>query len=263
MSATNRGMRTAEDRAVPALSAEGLTVRFGGDVALADISLDIPRGAVVSVIGPAGSGKTTLLRSFNRMNELIPEAGIEGTVRFGGRDLHAPAMDPAELRRRIGMVFEDATLFPGSVFDNLAFGLRSQGVEDDLHRLAEVALRAVGLWSDGAETLETPSRHLSTEQRRRMCIARTLALEPDVLLVDEPTASLDPTAAARVESLIHALRADYTIVIATCDHMQAGRLSDMTAYLDSRRLIEYGPTQALFTNPRDRRTESYLTGRLP
>ena len=262
MSATHQGTRTVRNQAAPALSAEGLTVRFGERPALSDVSIEIQRGSVVSIIGPAGSGKTTLLRSFNRMNEMIPGASIAGTVRFGGRDLHAAAVDPADIRRRIGMVFEDAALFPGSVFDNLAFGLRSQGVEGDLHGLAEAALRTVGLWSEGAATLETPAHELSTEQRRRMCIARTLALKPEVLLVDEPTASLDPVAATRVESLIHALREDCTIVFATCDHMQAGRLADMTAYLDSGRLIEYAPTQTLFTNPQNRRTEFYLTGRV-
>lgn len=262
MSVPDAGARAAGAQAVPVLSARGLTVQFGEESALTDVSIEVPRGSVVSVIGPAGSGKTTLLRSFNRMNELIPGATVAGTVRFAGRDLYGVDMDPAEIRRRIGMVFEDAALFPGSVFDNLAFGLHAQGEEGDLHGLAEVALQAVGLWSEGAEILDTPAHDLSTEQRRRMCIARTLALKPDVLLVDEPTATLDPAAAARVESLIHALREDCTVVFATRDHMQAGRLSDLTAYLDSGTLMEYGPTQTLFTNPRNPRTELYLTGRL-
>lgn len=262
MSAPDEGVRTDGAQAVPVLSADGLTVRFGEKTALADVSIEIPRGATVSIIGPAGSGKTTLLRSFNRMNEVVPGANHAGTVRFAGRDLHSTAMDPAEVRRRVGMVFEDAAPFPGTVFDNLAFGLRARGEEGDLHGIAEVALQAAGLWSDGAEILETRARALSAEGRRRMSIARTLALKPDVLLVDEPTATLDPAAAARVESLIHALREDYTIVLATCDHMQAGRLSDLTAYLDSGKLVEYGPTQTLFTNPRNPRTEHYLTGRM-
>lgn len=262
MTAPDDGVRASGARDVPALSAEGLTVHFGGEPALSEVSIEIPPGSIVSIIGRAGSGKTTLLRSFNRMNELVPGAIVAGTVRFAGRDLYAAGTDPAEIRRRIGMVFEDAALFPGSVFDNLAFGLRAQGEEGDLHGLAEMALQAVGLWSEGAEILETPARDLSTEQRRRMCIARTLALKPDVLLVDEPTSTLDPAAAVRVESLIHALREDCTIVFATCDHMQAGRLSDLTAYLDSGELVEYGPTQRLFTNPRNPRTEFYLTGRI-
>lgn len=262
MSALDEGVRTIAAHDVPLLSAEGLTVRFGEESALLDVSIEIPRGSIVAIIGPAGAGKTTLLRSFNRMNELIPRATVAGTVRFAGRDLYGATMDPAEIRRRIGLVFEDAAVFPGSVFDNLAFGLRAQGEEGDLHGLGEAALQAVGLWSEGAEILEAPAHDLSTEQRRRMCIARTLALKPDVLLVDEPTSTLDPAAAARIESLLHALRDDYTIVFATCDHMQAGRLSDLTAYLDSGELLEYGPTQTLFTNPRNPRTEFYLTGRL-
>lgn len=262
MTAPDEGVRTTGARDVPVLSARGLTVHFGETPALSDLSIEIPRGSVVSILGRAGSGKTTLLRSFNRMNELIPDATVAGAVRFTGRDIYGATVDPSEIRRRIGLVFEDATLFPGSVFDNLAFGLRAQGEEGDLHGLAEVALQAVGLWSRGAEILETPAHSLSTEERRRMCIARTLALKPDVLLVDEPTSTLDPAAAARVESLIHALRARYTIVLATCDHTQAGRLSDLTAYLDSGELVEYGPTQAVFTNPRDPRTEFYLTGRM-
>ncbi len=262
MNAPDDGGGALAARDIPVLAAEGLTVHFGGQPALSDVSIEIPRGSIVSVIGRAGSGKTTLLRSFNRMNELIPDATVAGTIRFAGRDLYGAAMDPAEVRRRVGLVFEDAALFPGSVFDNLAFGLRAQGEEGDLHGLAEVALQAVGLWSRGVEILETPAHDLSTDERRRMCIARTLALKPDVLLVDEPTSALDPAAAARVESLIHALRADCTIVFATSDHTQAGRLSDLTAYLDSGELVEYGPTQTLFTNPRDPRTEFYLTGRM-
>ena len=249
--------------APPMLSTEDLTVRFGGRRALSDVTMEIPGGRVVSIIGPAGSGKTTLLRSFNRMNELIPGASTSGTVRFGGVDLYGESVDPAEVRRRIGMVFQRATLFPKSVFDNVAFGLRAKGVEGDLHGLAEEALTAVGLWSEGAEVLETRALDLSVGKQRRLAIARTLALKPDVLLVDEPTAALDPAAAARVESIIHSLRQDYTIVLATSDHTQAGRLSDLTAYLDSGRLMEYGATQKLFTNPRNERTESYLTGRLP
>ena len=246
----------------PVLSAKDLTVRFGDRRALVGVTIEIPRGRVVAVIGPTGAGKTTLLRSFNRMNELVSGAATTGSVRFGGVDVHSGGVDPVEVRRRVGLVFQEATLFPGSVFDNVAFGLRARGVEGDLHGLAEEALTAVDLWQDGAEVLEAPALDLSAGQQRRLCLARTLALKPEVLLLDEPTAALDPSAAAGVESLIHSLREDYTIVIATCDHMQAGRLSDLTAFLDAGRLVEYGATQELFTNPRDRRTESYLTGRL-
>ena len=249
--------------ALPVLSTESLTVWFGERRALTDVTIEIPRAQVVSIIGPTGSGKTTLLRSFNRMNELIPGANTEGTVRFGGIDLYDEAVDPVEVRRRIGMVFQQAMLFPGSVFDNVAFGLRAKGVEGDLHGLAEEVLTKVGLWSRGAEVLESRALDLSAGEQRLLAIARALALKPDVLLLDEPAAALDPTAAASVESVIHVLRQNHTIVLATSDHSQAGRLSDLTAYLDSGRLMEYGATLELFTNPRSERTESYLTGRLP
>lgn len=253
---------SAPDPALPVLSTRQLTVCFGGKPALKDVTIEIPRGRVVSIIGPAGSGKTTLLRSFNRMNELVSGASTAGRVHFKGIDLYADGVNPAEVRRKIGMVFREATLFPKSVFDNVAFGLRAKGVEGDLHGVAEKALTAVGLWSEGAEVLEARALDLAAGVQRRLSIARTLALKPEILLLDEPTAALDPAAAAGVESIIHALRHEYTIVLATSDHAQAGRLSDLTGYLDSGRLVEYGATQELFTNPRNERTESYLTGRL-
>lgn len=248
--------------AVPALAADDLTVRFGGRTALANVTLAVPRGRVVSVIGPSGGGKTTLLRAFNRMNELVPGVATTGTVRFNGVDLHGEEVDPVEVRRRIGMVFQQATLFPRSIFDNVVFGPRAGGHSGDLQELAEEVLVAVGLWSEVAEDPDRPAMQLSAGQQQRLCIARTLALRPEVLLLDEPTSALDPAATARIESLIHSLKRDYTIVLATHGRRQAARLSDFTAYLAGGELIEYGPTEALFTNPRDRRTESYLTGRI-
>ena len=248
--------------APPVLAADDLTVRFGGRTALANVTLAVPRGRVVSVIGPSGGGKTTLLRAFNRMNELVPGVATTGTVRFNGVDLHGEEVDPVEVRRRIGMVFQQATLFPRSIFDNVVFGPRSGGHAGDLLELAEEVLDAVGLWSEVAEDLDRPAMQLSAGQQQRLCIARTLALKPEVLLLDEPTSALDPAATARIESLVHALRQDYTIVLATHGRRQAARLSDFTAYLAGGELIEYGPTEALFTNPRDPRTESYLTGRI-
>ena len=248
--------------AVPVLAAEDLTVRFGRRTALANVTLSVPRGRVVSVIGPSAGGKTTLLRAFNRMNELVPGVATTGTVRFNGVDLHGDEVDPVEVRRRIGMVFQQATLFPRSIFDNVAFGPRASGYTGDLLELAEEVLAAVGLWSEVAEDLDRPALQLSAGQQQRLCIARTLALRPEVLLLDEPTSALDPAATARIESLIHSLRRDYTIVLATHGRRQAARLSDFTAYLAGGELIEYGPTETLFTTPRDRRTESYLTGRI-
>ena len=248
--------------AVPALAAEDLTVRFGRRSALAGVTLAVPRGRLVSVIGPSGAGKTTLLRAFNRMNELVPGVATTGTVHFNGIDLHGDEVDPVEVRRRIGMVFQQATLFPRSIFDNVAFGPRASGYSGDLLELTEEVLDAVGLWSEVAEDLDRPATQLSAGQQQRLCIARTLALRPEVLLLDEPTSALDPTATARIESLIHTLKRDYTILLATHGRRQAARLSDFTGYLAEGELIEYGPTEALFTNPRDRRTESYLTGRI-
>ena len=248
--------------AVPVLAAEDLTVRFGRRTALANVTLSVPRGRVVSVIGPSAGGKTTLLRAFNRMNELVPGVATTGTVRFNGVDLHGDEVDPVEVRRRVGMVFQQATLFPRSIFDNVAFGPRASGYTGDLLELAEEVLAAVGLWSEVAEDLDRPALQLSAGQQQRLCIARTLALRPEVLLLDEPTSALDPAATARIESLIHSLRRDYTIVLATHGRRQAARLSDFTAYLAGGELIEYGPTETLFTTPRDRRTESYLTGRI-
>ena len=249
--------------AAPILAAEDLSVRFGAKAALAKVTLSIPHGRVVSIIGPSASGKSTLLRAFNRLNELTPGVVTTGTVRFDGVDLHHEGVDPVEVRRRIGMVFQQATLFPRSIFDNVAFGPRASGYAGDLQELAEEVLTAVGLWSEVAGDLDAPALALSAGQQQRLCIARTLALKPEVLLLDEPASALDPAATARIESLIHALKRDYTILLATHGRRQAARLSDLTAYLAGGRLIEYGPTETLFTNPRDPRTESYLTGRIP
>lgn len=245
----------------PVLAAERLSVRFGRHLALRKVSLSIPRGRIVSVIGPSGCGKTTLLRCFSRMNELVSGARTSGTVHFAGMDLYGPDVDPVEVRRRIGMVFQKTTPFPKSVFDNIAFGPRASGFTGDLQGLVEEALTDAGLWSEVADELDTPALELSAGQKQRLCIARTLALKPDVLLLDEPTSALDPEATARIESIIRALSPRYTIVIATYNRWQAARLSDMTAFLDRGELLEYGLTETLFTNPREARTESYLTGR--
>ena len=249
--------------AAPVLSVGDLSVRFGDRAALSGISLDIPRGRIVAVIGPSGCGKTTLLRALNRMNELIPGARTTGSVRFDGVELHGPEIDPVDVRRRIGMVFQEATLFPGTVFDNVAFGPRASDFGGDLHALAEEVLAATGIRREAGDDLDARAASLSPGQRRRLCVARALAMRPQVLLLDEPTSGLDPTATARIESLIHSLTPDTTVVIATNDLRLAARASSLTAYLDRGELVEYGPTETLFTNPRDGRTETYLTGRIP
>ena len=255
--------RTGPDtRVPPMLAVSDLSVRFGDRTALSGISLDIPSGRIVAIIGASGCGKTTLLRSFNRMNELIPGVRTTGNILFDGTDLYSAEVDPVEVRRRIGMSFQEATLFPGSVFDNVSFGPRVSGFQGDLHALAEEVLTAAGLWHELGEDLDLPAASLSAGQRQRLCIARTLALRPQVLLMDEPAPALDPTETARIESLFHALTPDFTIVIATNDPRLAARVSNLTAYLDRGELVEYGPTETVFTNPANPRTESYLTGRI-
>lgn len=247
----------------PALSATDLTVRFGDRAALSGISLDIPRGTILALIGPSGSGKTTLLRSLNRMNETVPGAVTTGSVRLNGTELYRPEVDPVEIRRRIGIVPQNAALFPGSIFNNVAFGPRASGFDGDLHALVEEALGAVGLWSELAGDLDRRAATLSAGQRQRLCIARTLALRPEVLLMDEPAAALDAGATAGIESLIHSLAGDPTVVLASNDLHLTARVSHFTAFLDRGELVEYGPTRKMFTNPARERTESYLTGRTP
>ena len=243
------------------LALADLSVDFGDRSALSGVSLEIPRGRVVAVIGPSGCGKTTLLRSLNRMNELIPGARIRGGVRLDGVEIHRREVDPVEVRRRVGMVLQKVTLFSGSVFDNVAFGPRAAGFGGDLHGLAEEVLTATGLWTELGEDLEVPAASLSGGQQRRLCIARALAVRPQVLLLDEPTAALDPAETARFESIVHSLMPHLAVVLATNDIRLAARASNLTALLERGRLVEYGPTETLFTNPSDPRTESYLTGR--
>lgn len=254
--------RDAPPARAPVFSLGDLSVHFGGRPALSGVSLDIPRGRIVALIGPSGCGKTTLLRALNRMNELIPGARTTGSVRFDGAELYRPETDPVEVRRRVGMVFQEAALFPGSVFDNVAFGPRASGFKGDLHALAEEVLTAAGMWADLGQDPDVPAASLSAGQRQRVCIARALAVRPQVLLLDEPTSALDATATARIESLIHSLLPRLTVVLATNDLRLAARSSSVTAYVDRGELVEYGPTETLFTNPSDERTESYLTGRV-
>lgn len=240
----------------------GLGVRYGETRVIEDISLRIPERRVVAFIGPSGCGKSTLLRCFNRLNDLVPEARIAGQVLFRGQDLYGPAVDPADVRRSIGMVFQRPNPFPKSIFENIAFGLRINGFKDDIRDRVEVSLRAASLWDEVSHRLEADALGLSNGQQQRLCIARALAVEPDVLLMDEPASALDPIATGRIEDLIGNLRGDYTIVIVTNNMRQAARISDDTAFLYMGELVEYKETQRLFTNPEDRRTEDYITGRM-
>ncbi|MEQ1855861.1 MAG: phosphate ABC transporter ATP-binding protein PstB [Longimicrobiales bacterium] len=245
----------------PALEARGLSVYYGEKHAVQSVDLMIPSHQVVALIGPSGCGKSTLLRCFNRMNDLVKTARVEGTVDFHGQDLYASGIDPVEVRRRIGMVFQKPNPFPKSIYDNVAFGPRVNGIDGDLDTIVEESLRRAALWDEVSDRLDDSAYALSGGQQQRLCIARTLAVRPEIVLMDEPASALDPIATQRIEELIYELKRDYTIVIVTHNMQQAARISDFTAFLYMGQLIEYGPTQTIFTNPREERTEAYVTGR--
>jgi len=245
----------------PALEARDLSVFYGMNQAVKEVSLNVPAKRVVALVGPSGCGKSTLLRCFNRMNDLVPAARVEGEARFGGVDLYGPDVDPVEVRRRIGMVFQKANPFPKSIYDNVAFGPRVNGFRGDLDGLVEESLKQSALWDEVSDRLGDSAYALSGGQQQRLCIARTLAVRPDVVLMDEPASALDPLATQKIEELIYELKERYTIVIVTHNMQQAARISDYTAFLYMGELIEYGPTDNIFTNPREERTEAYVTGR--
>ena len=251
----------------------GLTdvaVSYSGAVAIRNVNLNIHKTLVTAFIGPSGCGKTTLLRSLNRMNDLIPGAAVTGSISYHGHDLNASGVDPVEVRRRIGMVFQRPNPFPKSIYDNVAFGLRLHGMKDNLDDRVEKALRHAALWEEVHTRLKSSALSLSGGQQQRLCIARALAIEPDVVLMDEPASALDPIATQRIEDLVAELKNDYTIVIVTHNMQQAARVADMTAFFSvdvaesgSRCgvLVEHAPTVELFTRPSDERTEAYVTGR--
>jgi len=243
------------------LEARNLSVYYGASHALKSVSIKIPDRKAVAFIGPSGCGKSTLLRCFNRMNDLVPDARVEGEALFQGDNLYGPGVDAVEVRRRIGMVFQKPNPFPKSIYENVAFGPRINGYKGRMDNLVERALRAAALWDEVKDRLNSSALTLSGGQQQRLCIARALAVEPEVILMDEPASALDPIATQKIEDLIYALKQDYTVVIVTHNMQQAARVSDYTAFLYMGELIEYGPTQQLFTNPREERTESYITGR--
>jgi phosphate transport system ATP-binding protein len=245
----------------PALEARDLSVFYGSKQAVDGISLAVPQRRVVALIGPSGCGKSTLLRCFNRMNDLIPEARVDGDIEFHGHSLYDDAVDPVEVRRRIGMVFQKPNPFPKSIYENVAFGPRVNGFSGDLTKLVEESLKQAALWDEVSDRVSDSAYALSGGQQQRLCIARTLAVKPEIVLMDEPASALDPIATQRIEELIYELKEHYTIVIVTHNMQQAARISDYTAFLYMGRLIEYGPTDAIFTNPREERTEAYVTGR--
>ncbi|MEY2484911.1 MAG: phosphate transport system ATP-binding protein [Verrucomicrobiota bacterium] len=248
----------------PAFQIEGLSIWYGQKEAIRDVTINIPEHNVTAIIGPSGCGKSTLLRCLNRMHELVPNTRIAGRVIFQGSDLYDPAIDPTQIRRRIGMVFQKSNPFPTmSIQDNVVVGLRLNGVRNRniLNERTEKALRMAALWDEVKDDLRKPGMSLSGGQQQRLCIARAVAVEPDVLLMDEPASALDPIATMKIEELISELKANYTIVIVTHNMQQAGRVSDHTAFLYMGQLIEFGETTQIFTQPKEKRTEDYITGR--
>jgi phosphate transport system ATP-binding protein len=254
------------------LTTKGLSVWYGPSLALRDITIAIPRNQITALIGPSGCGKSTLLRCFDRMNDLIPGSRMEGEITFDGERIDGTDVDVVSLRRRIGMVFQKPNPFPKSIHQNIAWGARINGYRGDMDELVERSLRRAALWDEVKDKLHKSGLDLSGGQQQRLCIARTLAVEPEVILMDEPCSALDPISTARVEDLMDDLKADYTIVIVTHNMQQARRTSDMTACLmldegavNGQRtgiIAEFSPTDRLFTNPRDPRTEAYITGRI-
>ena len=244
-----------------ALETRSLSVFYGDTAAVKEISLSIPRNRVVAFIGPSGCGKSTLLRCFNRMNDLIPAASVEGEVLFHGMNLYDPEIDPVEVRRRIGMVFQKPNPFPKTIYENIAFGLRINGFKGNMDEQVERSLRRAALWDEAKDRLQDSALGLSGGQQQRLCIARALAVEPEILLMDEPASALDPIATSKIENLIGELKQQYTIVIVTHNMQQAARVSDYTAFLYLGELVEYEDTERIFTNPGEERTEQYITGR--
>jgi phosphate transport system ATP-binding protein len=250
---------------------QDLSIYYGDFTAVRNVDMTIRKHEITAIIGPSGCGKTTMIRSFNRMNDLVETAHITGRVSYHGFDLYDPQVDPVEVRRRIGMVFQKPNPFPKSIYDNVAFGPRIAGVKRGMDDVVEQALRRAALWDEVSDRLGTSAMALSGGQQQRLCIARAIAVKPDVILMDEPCSALDPIATGKIEDLMQEIKNDYTIVIVTHNMQQAARISDMTAFFtaevnetsDTRTgiLVEYDQTEKIFSNPSDGRTENYVTGR--
>jgi len=248
------------------LAISNLDMYYGAFRALRDINLDVHRNAVTALIGPSGSGKSTLLRCINRMNDLVPGTRIEGEILFNGENIYAPGVDPAEIRLRIGMVFQKPNPFPKSIYDNVAFGLRINGFTGDLDEAVERSLKRAALWDEVKDRLKSSGLALSGGQQQRLCIARAVAVEPEIILMDEPASALDPISTLAIEELMRELSHEYTIIVVTHNMQQAARSSDWTAFMTmgedrSGYLVEVGSTHEIFTNPKEERTEGYITGR--
>jgi len=252
------------------LKAERLNVYYGSTRAVRDVFLDIPKNEIVAFIGPSGCGKSTVLRCFNRMNDLIPSARVDGKISFYGRDIYDKSVDAVELRRRIGQVFQKPNPFPKSIYDNIAFGARINGYQGDMDELVERSLKGAALWDEVKDKLKESGLSLSGGQQQRLCIARAIAIEPEVILMDEPCSALDPISTLRIEELMQELKEKYTIVIVTHNMQQASRVSDKTAFFNAEAtdqggkigyLVEFDQTVTIFSNPKEERTMAYVSGR--
>ncbi len=258
------GPGPADSPPVPAVEARDFSFWYGGSRALNDITLTVPERKVTALIGPSGCGKSTFLRSINRMNDLIPGTRHDGEILIRGTSVYRTDQDVVELRKRVGMVFQKSNPFPKSIYDNVAYGARVNGIARGRRALDEIverSLRQAALWEEVKDRLDRSALGLSGGQQQRLCIARALAVQPEVLLMDEPASALDPIATQKIEELVYELKTDYTIVIVTHNMQQAARVSDMTAFFYMGQLVEIGRTNDIFTNPREERTEAYITGR--
>ena len=245
------------------LSVQDLCLWYGSHQALKDINIEIPEKSITALIGPSGCGKSTFLKTIDRMNDLIPDVKITGSIKYKGEDIFEPSVDVSELRRQVGMVFQKPNPFPMSIYDNIAYGPRTHGVKSraKLDEIVEQSLRGAAIWDEVKDRLKKNALGLSGGQQQRLCIARALAVEPEVLLMDEPTSALDPISTSKIEELAMELKDRYTIVIVTHNMQQAVRISDHTAFFLLGELVEYGETEKLFSQPQDKRTEDYITGR--
>ncbi|WP_234419422.1 phosphate ABC transporter ATP-binding protein PstB [Sphingomonas sp. EC-HK361] len=246
------------------MTAHGVNVFYGPKQAIRDVSIDVYQDQVTAFIGPSGCGKSTFLRTLNRMNDTVASARVEGEISLDGEDIYSPDMDVVQLRARVGMVFQKPNPFPKSIFENVAYGPRIHGLaasKADLDHVVERSLKRAGLWEEVKDRLSDSGTALSGGQQQRLCIARAIAVDPEVILMDEPCSALDPIATAKIEELIHELRGRYAIVIVTHNMQQAARVSQRTAFFHLGNLVEYGDTSDIFTNPREERTKDYITGR--
>jgi len=259
-----------ETNSKPVITTQNLSVFYSTNEAIHDICLEIPRNQIVAIIGPSGCGKSTLIRCFNRMNDLIPSAKMTGEIFYNEKNINSPDVDPVQIRRQIGMVFQKPNPFPKSIYENIAFGAKINNFQGNMDELVEKSLRQAALWDEVKDDLDKSGLALSGGQQQRLCIARALATEPEVILMDEPASALDPIATLRIEELMQELKKDYTIIIVTHNMQQASRVSDLTAFISIDRnrieervgiLVEYDTTQKIFINPAQKETEDYISGR--